>query len=169
MKYRLLILLFIFIGHTTYSQNLIRNGSFETPSVDYSAIGFYSILSNCFTTAGATPPDSWTINTPDPDRMKNGTIYCLYDNDVAQDGSYYAVLNNTEDIEVTLTTPLIKDCLYQFSCWLNLETLDGTQNNPSRVMFFRNSENHLKPLHFFSNVPRGFVLQKKFGKRRIKF
>ena len=135
-KNRLLILLLMFIGHTTYSQNLIPNGSFETPAVNYSAIGFTSILSNCFTTAGATPPDSWVINTPDPDRMKNGTIYCLYDNDVAQDGSYYAVLNNTEDIEVTLSTPLIKDCLYQFSCWLNLETLRGTQSNPSRAMFF---------------------------------
>lgn len=121
---------------SSFAQNLIPNGSFETPAVNYSAIGFNSILSNCFTTAGAIAPDAWRINTPDPDRMKNGTIYCLYDNDVAQDGSYYAVLNNTEDIEVTLSTPLVKDCLYQFSCWLSLETLRGTQNNPSRVMFF---------------------------------
>lgn len=132
----LLFTYLIFLTFFVKSQNLVPNGSFETPPVNYSSIGFSSILNNCFLSAGATAPDNWVINSPDPDRMKNGTIYCLRDNDIAQDGSYYAVLMDNEDIEVTLSSPLIKDCLYQFSCYLNLETLRGTQNNPSRVMFF---------------------------------
>ena len=121
---------------SSYGQNIVPNGSFETPSVTYSSIGFTSILYNCFLSAGAIPPDDWVVLTPDPDRMKEGTIYCNYDNDLAQDGDYYAVLNNSEDIEVTLDTNLIEGCLYQFSCYLNLETMRGTRNNPSVVLFF---------------------------------
>lgn len=136
MKKIIFLFILLISSRNVNSQNLVPNGSFETPSVTYSTIGFNLILNNCFTTAGATPPDSWRVNIADPDRMKEGTIYCLYDNDLAQDGDYYAVLNNTEDIEVTLISPLVQGCLYQFSCFLNLETMGGTITQASRVMFF---------------------------------
>lgn len=137
----IIIYLMLFCTHKGIAQgNLIPNGSFELPPINYTeqltTVLNYTYDNLCATTAGGLDIDNWWVNAYYPERMVVGTQPNCRDNDLAQDGTSYMMLQHSDDLLVNLTDTLEVGCLYQFTCFLNLETFDGTSTNPAVMMFF---------------------------------
>ncbi len=134
------LLLFILLSIQASAQNLIPNPSFESPIIDYTeqltTSGNYVYNSSCTTTSGGVNMDYWWVYAYYPERIWAGTQPNCRDNDAAQDGSSYLMLQNSDLVLVTLLDTLEVGCLYQFTCYMNLETFRGASSNPSVMMFF---------------------------------
>ncbi len=135
-----LVAILLLVTLNSRGQNLIPNGSFESPAITYTeqltTSGNFIYSSPCVRTSGGLDIDYWWVYSYYPERMINGTQPGCRDNDLAQDGTSYLMLQNSDNLIVDLLDTLEVGCLYQFTCYMNLETFRGTAANPSVMMFF---------------------------------
>lgn len=132
---KLLFIIFLTSGMCS-AQNLIPNPSFELgndSSGIFTTTGDYVLTNTCSIYSGSAAPTGWSALNDSPDRLKQ-VMSCNWDANTAQAGQFYLQAGNTESCQGNLTENLQTGSTYQFSAWLQLETLRSTVA-PTQVRF----------------------------------
>jgi hypothetical protein len=135
---------FLLLCTSSFAQDLIPNGSFET-GPDSSAIGWSQQTdSTCALFGNVAGPDDWVMVRNTPDRLVEGDINCDWDRDTAKSGRAFITFVYNEAGKTTLTMPLEEDSVYVLSYYASWQTFQGSATTPSQVRFsFNNGGNEL--------------------------
>jgi hypothetical protein len=148
---------FFFFINLCHAQNLVPNGNFESPIVNYSSIGwYYRLYPGCYINTTGSAPANWYVTYGTPDWLIEGTIYCTFTPDTAASGRAYIDIGNYEACSTALTQPIEPGFTYSLSFSAKREPALGLAGDVTRFAF--NSSDTLLSPYITSTVWQRFEI-----------